>query len=214
MSDREPRALVDRATGDRGALDARDAVRRLAERAVEEQLVDVAYSTLASPLGDLLVARTRRGVVRVAYLEDRDLDALLADLAERVSIRVLEAPPELEEERRELEEYFEGRRREFGLAIDLTLAGPFAARVLARTAQIPFGHVSTYGQVATDIGHARAARAVGNALGSNPVPIVVPCHRVVRGGGGMGGYTGGVHRKEHLLALEHRGRTGIRSIGG
>ena len=176
--------------------------RRLAERAAEEGLLDVAYATVPSPLGELLVARGEQGLVRLAYLEDGDRDTVLTDLAARLSPRILEAPARLDEERRQLTDYFERRRRDFDVPVDLALAGSFAARVLARTAAIPFGHVSTYREVAADIGHARAARAVGNALGSNPIPIVVPCHRVVRSGGGMGGYTGGVHRKERLLEIE------------
>jgi methylated-DNA-[protein]-cysteine S-methyltransferase len=183
-------------------VDPAAAVRRFAERAAQAELVDVAYATVPSPLGDLLVARTGRGVVRIAYLADGDRDAVLADLAVRISARVLEAPARLDAERRQLADYFDRRRHGFELEVDLVLTGPFAARVLERTAAIPFGEVSTYGEVAADIGHARAARAVGNALGSNPIPIVVPCHRVVRGGGGLGGYTGGLHRKQLLLGIE------------
>jgi methylated-DNA-[protein]-cysteine S-methyltransferase len=203
IDDSELTELVTRATRvDGGDLDPGPAVRRFAERASAEGLVDVVYATVSSPLGDLLVAATPRGIVRLAYLEDGDRDSILADLARRVSPRVLDAPARLDHERRQLEDYFGGRRYGFDVAVDLSLAGPFAARVLDRTATIPYGGVSTYGEVAADIGHQRAARAVGNALGSNPIPIVVPCHRVVRSGGGMGGYTGGLHRKEHLLALE------------
>jgi methylated-DNA-[protein]-cysteine S-methyltransferase len=198
----ELRARVERAVEPRGVVDMDGAIRRLADRAAEAGLVDVAYAIAPSPLGDLLVARTERGIVRLAYLEDGDRDQVLDTLAERISPRVLEVPACLDEERRQLDDYFEGRRRGLDVRVDLSLVGPFTARVLARTAKIPFGQVSTYATVAADIGHARAARAVGNALGSNPVPIVVPCHRVVRTGGGMGGYTGGVHRKEHLLEIE------------
>ena len=205
MSDADLKAHLERATAHGGAVDPARALRRLAERADEERLLDVAYTTLPSPLGDLLVARTARGLVRIAYLEGGDRDLVLADLAGRLSPRVLEAPGRLDDERRELEEYFSGSRHEFGVELDMSLAGPFAARVLERTAAIPFGGVSTYGEVAADIGHGRAARAVGNALGSNPIPIIVPCHRVLRTGGGMGGYTGGVHRKQRLLAIEHTG---------
>jgi methylated-DNA-[protein]-cysteine S-methyltransferase len=182
------------------------AVRRFAERAAQAELLDVAYATVPSPLGDLLVARTSRGLVRLAYLVGGDRDAVLGDLAARISPRVLEAPARLDAERRQLDDYFERRRHGFELDVDLALAAPFAARVLERTAAIPFGEVSTYGEVAADIGHARAARAVGNALGSNPVPIVVPCHRVVHAGGGLGGYTGGLHRKQLLLGIERSAR--------
>ena len=203
MSDADLKVHLERATAPGATVDPVRALRRLAERADEERLLDVAYTTVPSPLGDLLVARTGRGLVRIAYLEGGDRDLVLADLAGRLSPRVLEAPGRLDDERRELEDYFAGSRREFGVELDLSLAGPFAARVLDRTAAITFGGMSTYGEVAADIGHGRAARAVGNALGSNPIPIVVPCHRVVRSGGGMGGYTGGVHRKQRLLAIEH-----------
>ena len=145
-------------------------------------------------------------MVRLAYIDERmSRDEVLEDLARRVSPRVLEAPGRLDDARRQLDDYFEGRRPEFDLPVDLSLVGPFAGRVLERTAAIPSGEVLTYGQVASEIGHDRASRAVGNALGSNPIPIVVPCHRVVRSGGGLGGYTGGVRRKEHLLGLERSG---------
>ena len=206
MSDHDPKAMLMRATLTGGpALDPAEAVRRFVDRAGEEGLLDVAYAIVPSPLGDLLLARTPRGLVRLAYLEDADADAILADLARRLSPRVLEAPVRLDGERARLESYFEGRSRELDIPVDLSLAGAFAARVLARTAAIPFGRLSTYGEVAADVGHPRAARAVGNALGANPIPIVVPCHRVVRRGGALGGYTGGLHRKERLLAIERVG---------
>jgi methylated-DNA-[protein]-cysteine S-methyltransferase len=196
------RALVERAAPPQDAIEVDAAVRRFTERAAEERLIDVAYTTLPSPLGELLVAATPRGLVRLAYLEDREEGGVLRDLAARLSPRVVEAPARLDAERRQLEAYFDRRLSAFELPVDLSLAGAFAIRVLKRTARIPFGSVSTYSEVAADIGHMRAARAVGNALGSNPIPIVVPCHRVVRSGGGMGGYTGGVHRKERLLEIE------------
>ena len=202
MNGEGPRARLERAIRADGELDAAAAARRFTERAAAEGLVDVAYATTPSPLGDLLLAATPRGLARVAYLEGADRDLVLADLAQHLSPRVLDAPSRLDEARRQLDAYFDRRRLEFTVPLDLSLAGPFAALVLDRTAAIPFGHVSTYGAVAADIGHARAARAVGNALGANPIPIVVPCHRVLRSGGGLGGYTGGTHRKEHLLALE------------
>jgi methylated-DNA-[protein]-cysteine S-methyltransferase len=203
MSNGDLKARLERATALNGTIDADSALRRFAERAAETDLLDVAYATVGSPLGDLLIAATDGGLVRLAYLEDGDRDAILGDLAARLSPRVLEAPARLDDVRHQLEDFFEGRRRrQFELTVDLALAGPFAERVLARTAAIPFGGVSTYTEVAADIGHLRAARAVGNALGSNPIPIIVPCHRVVRSGGGLGGYTGGTHRKELLLAIE------------
>ena len=206
MSDAALRGQIERASDLGGAADTGRALRRFAERAIEEELVDVAYAATESPLGELLLAVTARGVVRVAYIDENiGRDEVLEDLARRVSPRVLEAPNRLDEARRQLEDYFSGRRSAFDLPVDLSLVAPFADRVLTRTAGIPAGQVLTYGEVAAEIGHTRAARAVGNALGSNPIPIVVPCHRVVRSGGALGGYTGGTHRKEHLLGLERRG---------
>jgi methylated-DNA-[protein]-cysteine S-methyltransferase len=118
---------------------------------------------------------------------------------------VIEAPSTLDDVRRQLDAYFDGRLHEFDLPLDWTLVGPFGRRVLRRTAKIPYGEVSTYGAVSRDIGSPRAARATGNALGANPIPIVVPCHRVVLGSGATGGYGGGPERKVRLLALEGRG---------
>ena len=128
---------------------------------------------------------------------------MLDDLAERISPRVVEAPVRLDPVRRELDEYFDGRRRTFDLVIDWSLTGGFRRSVLEETARIPSGHVITYGALAAQIGKPSAARAVGNALGSNPVAIVVPCHRVVPAGGGVGNYGGGPERKAFLLELEH-----------
>ena len=206
MSDVALRERIERVSGLGGALDTDRALQRFTERAVEEDLLDVAYASTDSPLGELLLAVTARGVVRVAYIDENvGRDEVLEDLARRVSPRVLEVPSRLDDARRQLEAYFSGRRSAFDLQVDLSLVPPFTDRVLTRTAAIPPGQVLTYGEVAAEIGHTRAARAVGNALGSNPIPIVVPCHRVVRGGGGLGGYTGGTHRKEHLLGLERGG---------
>jgi methylated-DNA-[protein]-cysteine S-methyltransferase len=174
----------------------------LAERAAAEGLLDVAYSRVDSPLGPLMVAATPRGVVRVSYSQFRDDDAVLADLARRVSPRVLEAPARLDGARRELDEYFEGRRTEFDLPIDWALTRGFTTKVLRATAAVGFGQTTTYAEVAGAAGSPRAMRAAGNSLGSNPIPIVVPCHRVLRTGGALGGYTGGVERKEFLLRLE------------
>jgi methylated-DNA-[protein]-cysteine S-methyltransferase len=174
----------------------------LAERAAAEGLLDVAYSTVDSPLGPLMIAATPRGLVRVSYSQFRDDDAVLADLARRVSPRVLEAPGRLDRARRELDEYFEGRRTEFDLSIDWALTRGFTTEVLRATAAVGFGQTTTYAEVAGAAGSPRAVRAAGNSLGSNPMPIVVPCHRVLRTGGALGGYTGGVERKEFLLRLE------------
>jgi methylated-DNA-[protein]-cysteine S-methyltransferase len=176
--------------------------KRLAERAAAEGLLDVAYATVDSPLGPLVVAGTPRGLVRLAYSEFLPDADVLDELARKVSPRILEAPARLDDVRRELDEYFEGRRTDFDLPIDWTLTRGFTSKVLQATARIGFGETSTYAEMATHAGSPRAVRAAGNALGSNPLPVVVPCHRVLRTGGALGGYTGGVERKEFLLRLE------------
>jgi methylated-DNA-[protein]-cysteine S-methyltransferase len=174
---------------------------RFLDRAEASGLVDVAVTTMDSPLGELLLMTTRRGLVRVAF-ESENRDQVLGEVATRLSPRILEAPRRLDSVRRELDRYFNGGLREFDLELDWSLVGPFARRVLRRTARIPYGSVASYGEVALGIGVPRGARAVGNALGSNPIPVVVPCHRVVRTGGAMGGYGGGPPRKRWLLDLE------------
>ena len=174
----------------------------LVERALREDLVDVAYTRADSPVGELLLATSARGLLTIYYLDRDDESTVLERIAKRVSPRVLEAPARLDATRRQLDDYFGGRRREFDLPIDWALVGDFGRRVLGRTAAIPFGEVSTYGEVARDIGSPGASRATGNALGANPMPIVVPCHRVLAAGGGLGGYTGGTERKEVLLRIE------------
>jgi methylated-DNA-[protein]-cysteine S-methyltransferase len=176
----------------------------LTERAEEEGLLDVAYTSVDSPLGPLVVAATPKGLVRVSYTEFRGEDDVLEDLARRVSPRVLEAPARLDGIRRELDEYFEGRLQDFATPIDWSYLAGFTREVLRATAAIPFGDVSTYAGVAEAAGSPRAVRAAGNALGANPMPVVVPCHRVLRTGGSLGGYTGGIERKEFLLRLEGR----------
>jgi methylated-DNA-[protein]-cysteine S-methyltransferase len=175
----------------------------VASAAAQRGLLDVAYATLESPVGDLLLATTPQGLVRIAYLDHHDADAVLDQLAARVSPRVLNAPRKLDEPRRELDEYFRGARRAFDVSVDWSLTQGFGRRVLQATARIPYGSVTTYKQIAGEAGSARAFRAAGNALGANPVPIVIPCHRVLSTGGGLGGYTGGVARKRLLLGVEH-----------
>jgi methylated-DNA-[protein]-cysteine S-methyltransferase len=165
-------------------------------------LLDVAYATLDSPVGKLLLASTPRGLVRIAYLDGADDDAVLADLATRISPRVLAAPRRLDMPRRELDEYFAGLRQRFEIGLDWRLTQGFGRRVLKATARIPYGGVSSYKRVATQAGSPRGHRAAGNALGSNPLPIIVPCHRVLHSDGGLGGYTGGVERKRVLLGVE------------
>lgn len=188
------------------APDLSEDVRRATERATaaarEAGLADVSYAVEPSPLGSLLVATTPRGLIRLAYGADERLDDVLEELSRRVSPRVLEAPAALDEVRRELDEYFAGKRHDFDLPIDWRLHDGFGRRVLKATARIPYGQVLSYTEVAAKAGSPRGSRAAGNALGSNRMPIVVPCHRVVRTGGALGGYTGGVERKEFLLELE------------
>lgn len=175
--------------------------RRLAERAADEGLLDIAYATVDSPLGRLTVAATPRGLVRLA-LPNHDPDDVLAELCEEVSPRLLEAPGRLDEARRELDDYFEGRRREFELELDWRLTRGFFRRVLRHTAGIPYGETATYAEMAELAGSPRAHRAAGSALAANPIPLVVPCHRVVRSGGAIGNYGGGPEVKERLLRLE------------
>lgn len=182
------------------ATGAADAAARFAAIAP----ADVEYALVDSPVGTLVAARTERGLARLAYEDENGgRDAVLEGLADRLSPRILERPSRLDDVRRQLDEYFAGDRTRFDLPLDLSLVrGPFGRRVLEACAQIPFGEVSSYRAMATTAGSAAAVRAAGNALGANPVPIVVPCHRVLRSGGGLGGYTGGVARKERLLRIE------------
>jgi methylated-DNA-[protein]-cysteine S-methyltransferase len=182
---------------DPAALEA--ATTRFTERAQP----DVAYAVVGSPVGDLVIAATPTGLVNIAYEDFRGgLDPVLEHLAARLSPRILEQPARLDAVRRELDEYFERRRTTFDLPIDWTLYSPFGRRVLQATAEIPFGHTATYGQVAARSGNPKASRAAGRALGANAIPIVVPCHRVIGTSGKLTGYTGGMHRKEALLRLE------------
>jgi methylated-DNA-[protein]-cysteine S-methyltransferase len=174
---------------------------RVGARIAAEGLADVSYAPVESPFGRLLVAVSRRGLVRVAFPEE-NVDAVLELLAQRISPRIIESPGPLESVRRELEEYFSGARRSFDLPLDWRLIGSFAHRVLQVTYAIPYGRVLSYGEVAADAGSPRGSRAAGNALGANPIPIVIPCHRVVRAGGALGGYGGGPQRKRWLLELE------------
>lgn len=179
--------------------DASGAVAAFRRRAAEQGLLDVAYAELDSPLGLLSLFVTPRGLVRLAYGPAEDE---LEEIAERLSPRIVAAPERTDELRRELEEYFAGERRGFDAAVDWSLIRGFATAVLQATARIPFGAVSSYREIAGEAGSPNAYRAAGNALGSNPVPIVVPCHRVLHAGGGLGGYTGGLDRKRYLLHLE------------
>ena len=174
----------------------------IAAAAADAGLLDVAYAEMDSPVGTLLLARTSSGLARVAYVDFSGEEAVLEDLSARVSPRMLESPRALDAPRRELDEYFSGRRHTFDTPLDLRLMTDFTRRILTATAAIPYGEVSTYLGVATAAGSPRGSRAAGNALGSNPLPIVIPCHRVLHSGGGLGGYTGGLERKRTLLGIE------------
>jgi methylated-DNA-[protein]-cysteine S-methyltransferase len=185
----------------RPGADYERAVASFANAAWDQELLDVAYGFVDSPFGRLLVAITKRGVVRVEY-PNGEIDHQLEGLAAEVSPRLLESPRLTEALRRELDEYFEGNRQAFSVPADLTFLRGFGRRVLEETAGIPFGVLASYREVATRAGSPRASRAAGNALAANPVPIVVPCHRIVHSGGGLGGYTGGLDRKITLLRLE------------
>lgn len=176
---------------------------RLAAAARDEDLLDVSYRTVDTPLGSLLLARTRVGLVRIAFAvqgHDRALD----DLAERVGPRILADAGPLDDVARELDEYFAGRRRGFDLPLDHRLSSGFRAAVLGQLVHIGYGDTASYAEVARAAGHPRAVRAVGSACGANPLPIVVPCHRVVRSDGTPGGYAGGAEAKRVLLTLEAR----------
>lgn len=174
---------------------------RLADRAATEGLLDVAYATVDSPFGPLLVATTPHGLVKLS-LPSYDADETLEDLAMRISPRVLEAPARLEPVRRQLDQYFEGRLREFDLPLDWQLSRDFRRRALRAINRIPYGKTRSYTQIARSAGNERAVRAAGTACGANPIPIVVPCHRVLRSGGALGGYGGGLPMKEALLEME------------
>jgi methylated-DNA-[protein]-cysteine S-methyltransferase len=173
----------------------------LRERAAAEGLLDVAYATVDCPFGTLLLAKTPRGLVRLG-LPNEDPEELLADLAGRISPRVLETPAGLDEERRELEDYFAGRRHDFELPIDWQLSRGFLLRARQGIAAIPYGETRTYTDLARGAGNERAVRAAGSACSRNPIPLVVPCHRVLRSDGSLGGYAGGLAMKEKLLDLE------------
>jgi methylated-DNA-[protein]-cysteine S-methyltransferase len=176
-------------------------VAELTRRALDEGLLDVAYAEVDSPIGRLAVAATERGVVRLAF-SGETLDEVLGELASHVSPRILEAPARLDAPRRELDAYFAGRLREFATPVDWSLSHGFLLAARRACAAIPYGEVRTYAELAGAAGSPRAVRAAGNAMARNPIPIIVPCHRVLRSGGGLGGYGGGLDVKRWLLGLE------------
>lgn len=173
----------------------------LEEAAAAGGELDVAYRTVETPVGSLLIAATQRGIVRVAFASENH-EAVLESLAERLSPRILRAPARLDPAARELDEYFQGRRRAFELPLDLSLSKGFRREVLDHLRSIGYGHTETYTEVAIAAGSPRAVRAVGSACATNPLPVIVPCHRVLRSDGSLGGYLGGLDAKRALLELE------------
>jgi len=182
-----------------------DATRRLHARLVlaaeAEGILDLAYRTIDTPVGSLLLAATNLGLVRVAYARE-DHDLVLAKLAERISPRILHAPARLDRFAREIEEYFAGARTLFDVPLDFRLSTGFRREVLAHLLEIGYGKTASYARVAQAVGNPRAVRAVGTACATNPLPVVIPCHRVVRSDGTVGGYAGGPEAKNTLLKLE------------
>ncbi|MFV0494054.1 methylated-DNA--[protein]-cysteine S-methyltransferase [Mycobacterium sp.] len=181
------------------ALDALHA--QLIGAAGDRGLIDVAYRTVDTPVGVLLLAATEIGLVRVAY-QRQDFDAVLDTLAAKVSPRILFAPARLDDAARQIDEYFAGTRRSFDLPLDRTLSTGFRRTVQEVLPSIAYGRTVTYREIAESVGNPKAVRAVGTACATNPLPVVVPCHRVLRSDGGLGGYAGGVHAKTVLLDLE------------
>ncbi|CAN5495698.1 methylated-DNA--[protein]-cysteine S-methyltransferase [soil metagenome] len=178
------------------------AARRFAERAARDGEAEIAYAPFESPIGEGTIAATKRGIVLVS-LPGEDREQRLEDLAERLSPRVVEAPGSLAEPLRELDQYFSGTRHDFDLTLDWRLVdSPFRRGVLEATARVPYGTTITYGDAAEQAGNRRAHRAAGTALGANPLPLIVPCHRVIRAGGVLGNYGGGPAMKRWLLRME------------
>lgn len=174
----------------------------LAAQAERDGLLDVAYATVDSPVGQITIAATPLGLVKLG-LPNEATDSVLARLAEAVSPRILESPKRLDLARRELDEYFDGRRQDFDLPLDWQLSPKgFYRKVLRKLPQVGFGETATYGEMAARAGNPRASRAAGTACGVNPIPVIVPCHRVVRAGGAIGNYGGGPDMKRFLLHLE------------
>jgi methylated-DNA-[protein]-cysteine S-methyltransferase len=174
--------------------------RRFREAAARESLLDVAYDLVDTPIGTLLIAATERGFCRIAY--DADADQEVERLARAFGVRVLRSAAPIDPARRQLDEYFEGHRHRFELPLDIALLADFNRRVLRELARVPYGEVVTYGELAARSARPRAARAVGMVMNRNPLPIVLPCHRVIGASGKLTGYAGGLERKEALLRLE------------
>ena len=193
---RETIAAVEPPNLDLGAIAG-----RVAESGARDGLVEVAYTTTDTPIGELVLAATDDGLVRVGWASD-ERDRILTELSLAIGPRVLEMPARLDDVRRQLDEYFAGKRTDFDLELDWRLSRGFVRAVLTETWRIPFGETRTYAEMAAAAGSPRAFRAAGSALGANPIPVIVPCHRVLRSGGGLGGYGGGLPVKQQLLELE------------
>jgi methylated-DNA-[protein]-cysteine S-methyltransferase len=201
------RALREAAGGARAGLDLKRAKRGVLAQAEGDGLLDVAYTEVDSPFGKMLVAGTERGIVRAALphrrgTASRPWDALLEEIAEVISPRILEAPERLDDARRQLDAYFEGRLHEFDLPLDWRLTHGFQGKAIRQIARIPYGETLTYAELAARAGNPRAFRAAGTACGANPLPPIVPCHRVLPATGGVGSYGGGPEMKRALLELE------------
>ena len=181
---------------------SREAAAFLPDRAAADGLLDVAIGTVSSPIGELMVVVTPRGLASVAFEGEAYRREVLERVANEISPRILTSAKGTDEWRRELDEYFAAERTGFDLHVDRRLIHGIARDVLVQTSKIGFGRTNTYGEIAKKIGHPSAARAVGRALGSNPIPIVIPCHRVIGANGKLTGYAGGLDRKIRLLELE------------
>jgi methylated-DNA-[protein]-cysteine S-methyltransferase len=189
------------AYADPGEADLRRLHERLVDSADARGVLDVAYRTIDTPVGTLLLAATGAGLVRVAY-DSEGLDEVLTTIAARISPRILNAPKRLDSAAREIDEYFAGRRRGFDLPLDFSLSNGFRRVVLEHLTGIAYGRTASYAAVAAAAGRPAAVRAVGTACATNPLPVVVPCHRVLRSDGSVGGYVGGPAAKRALLRLE------------
>ena len=197
----DPGASIGTAARTASAGRAAELAQVVARRAEADGLADVAYTTADSPFGTLTLAATEEGLVTLG-LPNLPTDQVLETLSAKVSPRVLEAPARLDDVRRELDLYFEGQLKHFDVPLDWRLSSGFRQKVLRQIDRIPFGQTRSYREMAAGAGNERAVRAAGSACGSNPIPIIVPCHRVLRTGGGLGGYGGGLELKEELLRLE------------
>lgn len=199
MNTNDLKRLASRAESERRS---RSVAAGLPDLAAADGLLDVAVGTMTSPIGELMVAVTPRGLASVAFEGDEYRDELLGRIALSISPRILPSAKGTDQWRRELDEYFAAKRTGFDLRVDRRLIHGIARDVLTQTSRIGFGQTDTYGEIAKKIGHPTAARAVGRALGSNPIPIVIPCHRVIGASGKLTGYAGGLDRKIALLELE------------